>query len=145
MMDDLWSFDQISPLCSKLNIYCAKIYSTYQVITPIHLKSKCLFVAIIVQNFFISHSQIHVHSRTDTGDKPFSWNQCPKDFSDGGNLKKHLRTHSGEKPFPFNWCPKSFSKGGDLKKHLRPFLCKNHFCAINVLRHSQWHLVWRHT
>ena len=129
MMDDLWSFDQISPLCSKLNIYCAKIYSTYQVITPIHLKSKCLFVAIIVQNFFISHSQIHVHSRTDTGEKPFSCIHCLKGFSVGVTLKKHLRTHLGEKPFPCNQCPKSFSEGGDLKKHLRihsgekPFPC----------------------
>ena len=51
MMDDLWSFDQISPLCSKLNIYCAKIYSTYQVITPIHLKSKCLLLQLLSKNF----------------------------------------------------------------------------------------------
>ena len=60
------------------------------------------------------------------GEKPCPLNECPKAFSQGGDLKKHLgsskthlRTHYSEKPFPCNQCLKAFSQGGDLKKHLR--------------------------
>ena len=53
------------------------------------------------------------------GAKTYPCNQCPRTFSENGNLKKHLRIHSGEKPYPCNQCPKAFSQAGHLKQHLR--------------------------
>jgi uncharacterized Zn-finger protein len=55
------------------------------------------------------------HLKPHSGEKSIHCNECPKAFSEGGDLKYHLRSHSGDKPFPCIQCPKSFSKGGDMK------------------------------
>ena len=39
------------------------------------------------------------HWRTNLGEKTFPCKECPKAFSQGGQLKIHFTKHSGEKPY----------------------------------------------
>ena len=60
---------------------------------------------------------LKIHRITNTDEKTFSCDQCPKSFNQRAHLKTHRRTHTGEKPFLCDQCPKSFSDSSNLKKH----------------------------
>uniref|UniRef100_A0A3B4B965 C2H2-type domain-containing protein n=1 Tax=Periophthalmus magnuspinnatus TaxID=409849 RepID=A0A3B4B965_9GOBI len=66
------------------------------------------FICSICMKTFTRTSHLAIHMRTHSGEKPYGCLICPKTFSDKSNLKKHIRVHTNERPFSCSACQKSF-------------------------------------
>ncbi|MGH0159756.1 UNVERIFIED_CONTAM: hypothetical protein FKN15_044368 [Acipenser sinensis] len=49
-------------------------------------------------------SQLKIHQRVNTGEKPYHCTECGRSFSRLADLKRHQRIHTGEKPYHCSEC-----------------------------------------
>ncbi|XP_037087688.1 gastrula zinc finger protein XlCGF42.1-like, partial [Pollicipes pollicipes] len=68
---------------------------------------------------FSQHGQMVIHVRSHTGQRPFKCSHCDKAFTSSKVLKIHIRTHTGEKPYPCEHCGKRFAAYANLVVHRR--------------------------
>ncbi|XP_006881817.1 PREDICTED: zinc finger protein 75D-like [Elephantulus edwardii] len=68
---------------------------------------------------FRMNFELTSHQKIHSDEKPYKCQQCDRSFKWNSDLNKHLMIHRGLKPYKCSWCGKSFSLNTNLHTHQR--------------------------
>lgn len=89
---------------------------------------------------FVNRSNVLIHTRIHTGEKPYHCKYCPMKFNAETSCIRHERVHTGERPYACSYCHKRFTQSNDRKAHERihtgdkPFPCR--YCSKKCITSS---------
>ncbi|KAK2817287.1 hypothetical protein Q5P01_025478 [Channa striata] len=63
-------------------------------------------------------TELKMHQRYHTGDKPYACTCCSKRFVSKDKLNVHMRIHTGERPYSCPHCGQTFTQTGDRNRHI---------------------------
>ncbi|XP_067386077.1 zinc finger protein 436-like [Emydura macquarii macquarii] len=98
---------------------------------------------------FAWHSDLIIHQRMHTEERPYECSECGRTFTRGSSLVRHQKTHTGKVPCECCECGKTFSWHSELIRHQRihtgerPYECSECRKTFNqhshLIRHQRTH------